>query len=286
MISAILFLEHPPLMLTYPTIDPVALSIGPLQVHWYGVMYLLAFVVAWRLALRNSQRPWSPIKKNQVEDLIVYGAWGVIVGGRLGYMFFYSFDRWLADPAMLIRIWEGGMSFHGGLIGVAIAILIYSRKYQISFLALTDFATPLVPTGLRFGRLGNFIGQELYGRPTDAPWGMVFPADPEQLARHPSQLYEAALEGLLLFLIINWFARKPRLYGHVTGLFLILYGMFRFAVEFVRQPDAQFLGQSALVESFSWMTRGQTLCIPMILLGLWFMRKSLQRLFDNSVSSS
>ncbi|MBT3620878.1 MAG: phosphatidylglycerol:prolipoprotein diacylglycerol transferase [Porticoccaceae bacterium] len=269
-------------MLTYPSIDPVALSLGPIQIHWYGIMYLLAFTFAWFLALRNSQRPWSPVKKTQVEDLIVYGAFGVILGGRLGYLLFYSADKWLADPTMLVRIWEGGMSFHGGLIGVGIALLIYSRKYQISFLSLVDFATPLVPTGLFFGRIGNFIGQELYGRPTDVPWAMVFPADPQQLARHPSQLYEAALEGLVLFFIINWYARKPRLYGEVTGLFLILYGTFRFMIEFVRQPDAQFVGQSALVESFNWMTRGQTLCIPMILLGLWFMRASLRGLVGKS----
>ena len=269
-------------MLTYPSIDPVALSLGPIQIHWYGIMYLLAFTFAWFLALRNSQRPWSPVKKTQVEDLIVYGAFGVILGGRLGYLLFYSADKWLADPTMLVRIWEGGMSFHGGLIGVGIALLIYSRKYQISFLSLVDFATPLVPTGLFFGRIGNFIGQELYGRPTDVPWAMVFPADPQQLARHPSQLYEAALEGLVLFFIINWYARKPRLYGEVTGLFLILYGAFRFMIEFVRQPDAQFVGQSALVESFNWMTRGQTLCIPMILLGLWFMRVSLRGLVGKS----
>ena len=269
-------------MLTYSVIDPVALSIGPLKIHWYGIMYLLAFTFAWFLALRNSQRPWSPVKKTQVEDLIVYGAFGVILGGRLGYLLFYSADKWLADPTMLVRIWEGGMSFHGGLIGVGVALLIYSRKYQISFLSLVDFATPLVPTGLFFGRIGNFIGQELYGRPTDAPWAMVFPADPQQLARHPSQLYEAVLEGLVLFFIINWYARKPRLYGEVTGLFLILYGTFRFMIEFVRQPDAQFVGQSALVESFNWMTRGQTLCIPMILLGLWFMRASLRGLVGKS----
>ena len=269
-------------MLTYPSIDPVALSLGPIQIHWYGIMYLLAFTFAWFLALRNSQRPWSPVKKTQVEDLIVYGAFGVILGGRLGYLLFYSADKWLADPTMLVRIWEGGMSFHGGLIGVGVALLIYSRKYQISFLSLVDFATPLVPTGLFFGRIGNFIGQELYGRPTDVPWAMVFPADPQQLARHPSQLYEAVLEGLVLFFIINWYARKPRLYGEVTGLFLILYGTFRFMIEFVRQPDAQFVGQSALVESFNWMTRGQTLCIPMILLGLWFMRASLRGLVGKS----
>jgi phosphatidylglycerol:prolipoprotein diacylglycerol transferase len=176
------------------------------------------------------------------------------------------------------------MSFHGGLIGVGIALLIYARKYQVPFLGLTDFAVPLVPAGLFFGRIGNFIGQELYGRPTDAPWGMLFPADPTQLARHPSQLYEAFLEGLVLFFIINWFARKPRLFGEVTGLFLVLYGVFRFMVEFVRQPDAQFIGQQAMLESFNWMTRGQTLCIPMVLLGLWFMRKTVLRLASPSTT--
>ena len=273
-------------MLTYPIIDPVALSIGPMKIHWYGIMYLLAFAFAWFLALRNSQRPWSPVKKTQVEDLIVYGAFGVILGGRLGYLLFYSADKWLADPTMLVRIWEGGMSFHGGLIGVAVSLLIYSRKYQVTFLSLADFATPLVPTGLFFGRIGNFIGQELYGRSTDVPWAMVFPADPQQLARHPSQLYEAALEGLVLFFIINWYARKPRLYGEVTGLFLILYGAFRFMIEFVRQPDIQFAGQSALLESFNWMTRGQTLCIPMVLLGLWFMRASIRSMMGQSTVGS
>ena len=261
----------------HPNIDPVAIYLGPLQIHWYGIMYMVAFAGAWFLATRNSQRPWSPIKKTQVEDLIVYGAWGVILGGRLGYMFFYNTEKWLADPAMLLRIWEGGMSFHGGLIGVAIAMFIYARKHRLSFLSLTDFAVPLVPAGLFFGRIGNFIGQELYGRATDVPWAMLFPSDPTQLPRHPSQLYEALLEGLVLFLIINWFARKPRLYGEVTGLFLVLYGFFRFMVEFVREPDAQFAGQSALLESFDWITRGQTLCIPMILLGLWFMRKTVLR---------
>lgn len=273
-------------MLTYPIIDPVALSIGPMKIHWYGIMYLLAFAFAWFLALRNSQRPWSPVKKTQVEDLIVYGAFGVILGGRLGYLLFYSADKWLADPTMLVRIWEGGMSFHGGLIGVAVSLLIYSRKYQVTFLSLADFATPLVPAGLFFGRIGNFIGQELYGRSTDVPWAMVFPADPQQLARHPSQLYEAALEGLVLFFIINWYARKPRLYGEVTGLFLILYGAFRFMIEFVRQPDTQFAGQSALLESFNWMTRGQTLCIPMVLLGLWFMRASIRSMMGQSTVGS
>ena len=271
-------------MLSYPNIDPVALSlgpltigdsvIGPLDIHWYGIMYLLGFAMAWFMAVRNSQRPWSPIKKAQVEDVIVYGAWGVILGGRFGYMLFYGADKWLDDPAMILRIWEGGMSFHGGLIGVALAMVIYSRKHHVPFLALADFVTPLVPAGLFFGRLGNFIGQEIWGRPTDVSWGMLFPADPEQLVRHPSQLYQAFLEGLVLFIVINWFARKPRLYGEISGLFLILYGLFRFAVEFVRQPDPQFIDQSALFAWLDWMTRGQTLCIPMIIFGLWMMRSS------------
>jgi phosphatidylglycerol:prolipoprotein diacylglycerol transferase len=167
------------------------------------------------------------------------------------------------------------MSFHGGLIGVILAIYLYARKYQIPFLAVGDFVAPMVPTGLFFGRIGNFIGQELYGRATDGPWAMLFPSDPLQLGRHPSQLYEAFLEGVVLFFIIYWFARKPRLFGEAGGLFLIGYGVFRFIIEYVREPDAQFAGQTAMFEAFSWMTRGQALCIPMILLGLWLMRKSL-----------
>jgi len=262
-------------MIAHPNIDPVAIYIGPLQIHWYSLMYLIAFACAWIIALRHSRRAWSPIKENQVEDLIVYGAWGVLLGGRLGYLFFYSLDKWLADPVMLFRLWEGGMSFHGGLIGVIIALFAYARKHRIDFLALGDFVAPLVPTGLFFGRLGNFIGQELYGRPTDVPWAMLFPSDPLQLPRHPSQLYEAFLEGLVLFFILHYFARKPRLFGQVAGLFLIFYGLFRFLVEFVRQPDAQFAAQPASVEAFDWMTRGQALCIPMIIFGLWLMRKAL-----------
>ena len=167
------------------------------------------------------------------------------------------------------------MSFHGGLLGVILAIYMYARKHRLSFLAVGDFVGPLVPTGLFFGRIGNFIGQELYGRATEGPWAMLFPSDPLQMGRHPSQLYEALLEGLVLFFIVHFYARKPRLFGEVSGVFLIGYGAFRFVVEFVRQPDAQFAGQSAVFEAFNWMTRGQTLCVPMILLGLWLLRKSL-----------
>ena len=264
-------------MIMHPDIDPVAISLGPLQIHWYSLMYLIAFACAWFLSVRNCQRSWSPINKTQVEDLITFGFFGVFLGGRLGYMFFYSTEKWLTDPMMIFRLWEGGMSFHGGLIGVAIALYAFARKHKIPFLALGDFAALLVPTGLFFGRLGNFIGQELYGRSTDVPWAMIFPSDPLQLPRHPSQLYEAFLEGIVLFIILYYFARKPRATGQIAGAFLVLYGFFRFMVEFVREPDAQFAGQSAIFESFNWMTRGQTLCVPMILLGLWFMREAFSR---------
>jgi phosphatidylglycerol:prolipoprotein diacylglycerol transferase len=207
-----------------------------------------------------------------VEDLIAYGVLGVILGGRIGYMLFYSADRWMADPTLLLRIWEGGMSFHGGLLGVTAVIFLYSRANKIKFLSLADFVAPLVPAGLFFGRLGNFVNQELYGRATDVSWAMIFPADPLRLPRHPSQLYEAFLEGILLFIIVHIFARRPRSSGQVAGIFLVFYGFFRFLVEFVRQPDAQFLNKQALLPMFDWMTRGQLLCIPMILLGLWFLR--------------
>ncbi len=207
-----------------------------------------------------------------MEDLIAYGVLGVILGGRIGYMLFYSADRWMADPTLLLRIWEGGMSFHGGLLGVTAVIFLYSRANKIKFLSLADFVAPLVPAGLFFGRLGNFVNQELYGRVTDVSWAMIFPADPLRLPRHPSQLYEAFLEGILLFIIVHIFARRPRSSGQVAGIFLVFYGFFRFLVEFVRQPDAQFLNKQALLPMFDWMTRGQLLCIPMILLGLWFLR--------------
>lgn len=243
-----------------------------MDIRWYGLAYLSGFICAIFLAKRNSQRPWSPIQKSKVEDLIAYGVLGVILGGRIGYMLFYSADRWMADPTLLLRIWEGGMSFHGGLLGVTAVIFLYSRANKIKFLSLADFVAPLVPAGLFFGRLGNFVNQELYGRATDVSWAMIFPADPVRLPRHPSQLYEAFLEGILLFIIVHIFARRPRSSGQVAGIFLVFYGFFRFLVEFVRQPDAQFLNKQALLPMFDWMTRGQLLCIPMILLGLWFLR--------------
>ncbi len=250
-------------MLNYPDIDPVAFSLGPLSVHWYGLMYLLGFIAAWRLALRRSKRPWSPVRKNQIEDLIVYSAFGVILGGRFGYVIFYHFERWFSDPLWLFRIWEGGMSFHGGLLGVLVAIWLYGRKINQPFLALGDFVAPMVPIGLGLGRLGNFIGQELWGRPTDAWVGMIFPRDSEQLARHPSQLYEFLLEGVVLYALLILCSRKPRPRGVISGLFLVFYGCFRFVAEWFREPDSH-LG----FDLFDWMTRGQLLCLPMIVFGL------------------
>ena len=252
-------------MLNYPVIDPVLISLGPLKVHWYGVMYLVGFLAAWLLARSRSQRAWSPVRKDQVEDLVVYAAFGVILGGRCGYVLFYNFDKWVADPLWLFRLWEGGMAFHGGLLGVIVAMALYARRIGQPFLKVTDFVAPLVPIGLGLGRVGNFIGQELWGRPTQLPVGMIFPRDPDQLARHPSQLYQVALEGLALFCILWWFSRQPRPTAAVSGLFLVFYGTFRFVVEFAREPDSH-IG----FDFFGWLTRGQTLSAPMVVAGLIF----------------
>ncbi|MGK2914936.1 MAG: prolipoprotein diacylglyceryl transferase [Porticoccaceae bacterium] len=259
-------------MLTYPVIDPIAFSVGPVRAHWYGVMYLVGFAAAWLLARQRSRRPGAPVQTNQIEDLIVYSAFGVILGGRCGYVVFYNFDKWLADPLWLFRLWEGGMSFHGGLLGVIFALFLFAHRIHQPFLAVTDFAAPLVPIGLGLGRIGNFIGQELWGRATDVSWGMVFPRDPEQLVRHPSQLYQATLEGIVLFGVLFWYSRQPRPTGAVGGLFLLLYGLFRFAVEFFREPDRQ-IG----FDLFDWMTRGQILCLPMIITGALLMSWAYRR---------
>lgn len=252
-------------MLTYPQFDPVAISIGPLAIHWYGIMYIIAFAGAWALASYRAPRAEPPWSSEQISDLVFYGALGAVVGGRLGSVFFYNFDRFLSDPLWLFRVWEGGMAFHGGFLGVLIALYLYTRKINRDFWATMDFIAPFVPFGLGAGRIGNFIGGELWGRPTDVPWGMVFP-HVDNLARHPSQLYQALLEGLVLFIIIWWFSSKPRPRLAVSGLFAVCYGSFRFFVEFFRQPDDQ-LGFIA----FDWLTMGQLLSLPMIIAGLVFL---------------
>ena len=259
-------------MLMHPQFDPVAISIGPLtilgktlgpiSVHWYGLMYVCAFASAWLLGMYRASRPGAVLNRPQIEDLIFYGALGVVLGGRMGYVFFYNFGAFIEDPLWLFRVWEGGMSFHGGLLGVMVAMGYYCKKIQRNYMDVMDFVVPLVPLGLGFGRIGNFIGQELWGRETTVPWGMVFPKDPDGLVRHPSQLYQAMLEGVILFAIVFWFSQKPKPRGAVSGLLLIVYGVFRFIVEFVREPDAH-LGFVA----FDWMTRGQVLTIPMMIGG-------------------
>ncbi|MFK7863533.1 MAG: prolipoprotein diacylglyceryl transferase [Pseudohongiellaceae bacterium] len=258
-------------MFTFPQFDPVALSLGPLSIHWYGLMYIVAFGGAWALANYRARRVSDQWSEEQISDLIFYGALGAVIGGRFGSVFFYNFDRFLADPVWLLRVWEGGMSFHGGFLGVLAATYWYSRVIKKDFWDVMDFVAPIVPFGLGAGRIGNFIGGELWGRPTDAPWGMVFP-HVDQLARHPSQLYQFALEGIVLFSIVWWFSAKPRPRLAVCGLFALIYGCLRFFVEFFRQPDQQ-LGFIA----FDWLTMGQLLSLPMIIAGATFLGLAYRR---------
>jgi phosphatidylglycerol:prolipoprotein diacylglycerol transferase len=250
----------------YPAIDPVAISLGPLQVHWYGLMYLVGFAGAWWLGNYRARKPGAILNEGQVSDLLFWCALGVVLGGRLGYVFFYNFGKFLEDPIWLIQVWTGGMSFHGGLLGVILAIWLYSRSAGLQFFRILDFVAPLVPIGLGAGRIGNFIGGELWGRATDMPWAMIFPRDELGLARHPSQLYQFALEGVLLFIVLWLFSRKPRPALSVSGLFLICYGVFRIVVEFFREPDAH-IGYLA----WGWLTMGQLLSLPMVVTGLSFM---------------
>ncbi len=252
-------------MLRYPQIDPIALHFGPISIHWYGLMYLIGFAAAWWLGRWRAQRLGSNWQPEQIGDVIFYGALGAVLGGRLGYVLFYDLPGFLAAPLTIIKVWQGGMSFHGGLIGVLVAMWLYGRRYRKTFFEVTDFIAPLVPIGLGAGRVGNFINGELWGKVSDVPWAIVFP-NGGPLARHPSQLYQALLEGLVLFIILWIYSSKPRPTMAVSGLFLICYGAFRCAVEFVRMPDVQ-LGYLAL----GWLTMGQVLSAPMILAGVGLM---------------
>ena len=249
--------------LQFPVIDPIIFSIGPVSLRWYGTMYLIGFLAAMFMANKAADRSNGLWTREQVSDLLFYGFLGVILGGRVGYVLFYQFEYFLSDPLYLLEIWQGGMSFHGGLLGVTLAVLIFARKTNKSFLTVGDFIVPLVPIGLGMGRLGNFINAELWGRQTDVPWAMVFPTDALQVPRHPSQLYEFFLEGVVLFIILYVVTRKPRSLGLASGTFLIGYGIFRSIVEFFREPDAH------LGLYFSFISKGQILSIPMILIGLF-----------------
>jgi phosphatidylglycerol:prolipoprotein diacylglycerol transferase len=246
-------------MIAYPDFDPVAFSIGGVKVHWYGLMYVVGFIAGWWLARRRAAQPGSTWKPADVDDLIFFAAVGVIVGGRLGWILVYGFDALREDPLAIIRVWQGGMSFHGGLAGVMIAVALFARRRGRRIADVFDFTAPLPAVGLCAGRIGNFINGELWGKPTDLPWGM--PVDGEVL--HPSQLYEAALEGVVLFALLWWFTSKPRPRLAPAGLFLSLYAIFRIAVEFVRVPDAD-IGYLA----FGWLTMGQLLSLPVLAVGL------------------
>ncbi|CAM4085752.1 prolipoprotein diacylglyceryl transferase [Pseudoalteromonas ostreae] len=247
--------------LEFPEIDPIIFTVGPLSVRWYGLMYLIGFAFAMWWANRQAAKPGSGWTKEQVSDLLFYGMLGVILGGRIGYVLFYQFSYFLENPLYLFRIDQGGMSFHGGTLGVITAICVFAWTRKKQLLAVGDFVAPLVPVGLLAGRIGNFINGELWGRTTDVPWAMVFP-NGGPLARHPSQLYEAFLEGFVLFIILYVFTKKPRPAGSVGGLFLLCYGVFRFCVEYVREPDAQ-LGLFA-----DFISMGQILSLPMVIAGL------------------
>jgi phosphatidylglycerol:prolipoprotein diacylglycerol transferase len=265
---------HNPGMLIHPEIDPVALQIGPVAVHWYGLTYLAAFGLFYWLAMLRLRHPAyakltgsAAFTRRDIEDILFLGVMGVVLGGRLGYCLFYKPDFYLAHPLQILALWQGGMSFHGGMLGVLVAQVWFARTRNKPWLQVMDLIAPCVPTGLAAGRLGNFINGELWGRLSDPdlPWGMVFRHSGSLLPRHPSQIYQFLLEGLLLFVLLWLYARKPRKVGEVSAAFLFGYGVFRFIAEFFRQPD-DFLGVLAL-----GMSMGQWLCVPMIVggLGLW-----------------
>jgi len=259
-------------MLSYPDINPALIDFGvhdlPIvgtvnpQIHWYGLMYLFGFLAAWWLCNHRAKQKDSGWNNEQVSDVIFYGAMGVILGGRVGYVIFYKFEELLGDPLMIIRIWDGGMSFHGGMLGVALALFLFARKTNKTFFQVSDFVIPMVPLGLGFGRIGNFINKELPGRPVESSISWAFDYG-DKIARHPSSLYQAFSEGLVLFIILFFYSRKSKPQMAVSGLFLMCYGVFRFITEFYRTPD-DHLG----FVMFDWMTKGQQLSIPMVIFGL------------------
>ena len=253
-------------MFVHPQFDPVALYLGPLAIRWYGLMYLLAFVLFILLGrYRIRRNPQAAFTNTMLDDMLFYGVLGVIVGGRLGYVLFYNFGYYLQRPLEVFAVWQGGMAFHGGFLGVIAAMALVARKYKLRWLIVTDFIAPLVPLGLGTGRIGNFINAELWGRPTDVAWGMIFPYV-DALPRHPSQLYQFALEGLAFFALLWIYSSRPRPVGAVSGMFLLGYGVFRSFAEFFREPGDGFIGVLTL-----GISMGQWLSLPMIVMGVWML---------------
>ena len=254
-------------MLHWPNFDPVAFHLGPIAVHWYGLTYLVGFLLCWLCANYRAKHSHGVWTGEQISDLLFYVALGVILGGRVGYTLFYNLPQFLEHPIVILQVWNGGMSFHGGFLGVLLAIWIYGKRKQKTFFQITDFIAPFIPLGLAAGRIGNFINGELWGRVTTMPWGMVFP-DAGPLPRHPSQIYEFLLEGIVLFLILWFYSKKPRPRMAVSAMFLLWYGIFRCFIEFFRVPDPQY-GYFA----WGWLTMGQILSLPMVIGGvllLWW----------------
>ncbi|PJK29985.1 prolipoprotein diacylglyceryl transferase [Minwuia thermotolerans] len=257
----------------FPVIDPVAVDLGPLVIRWYALAYIAGLVIGWRYAMRLGDRPDTPVRREHPDMFLVWATIGIIAGGRLGYVLFYAPEYYFAHPGEIVAVWQGGMSFHGGLLGVVAAGLLFCRVKKIPAFAFGDILSTVAPIGLFFGRIANFVNGELWGRPTDAPWGMIFPRADDQ-PRHPSQLYEAFLEGLLLFAVVNllvWRFGAYRRPGLVMGVFVAGYGAARFIVEFFRQWD------EGVEPLFGWLSRGQQLSIPMIAIGLYFVVRALRR---------
>jgi phosphatidylglycerol:prolipoprotein diacylglycerol transferase len=280
-------------MIAYPEIDPIAVAIGPVSIHWYGLMYLIGIASAWWLTRLRARMPGSIVPPEHVDDLVFYGALGVVIGGRIGSVLFYNFGSFIDNPLYLFKLWQGGMSFHGGFLGVLVAMEIYRRKLGCSFFQLTDFIAPFIPLGLAAGRLGNFINAELWGAPSNLAWAMKLSCErfpPEQFVdyagpicfnpRHPTQLYELFLEGILLFVILWLISSKPRPVMTVSGYFLLLYGLGRCAVEFIRLPDLHI----GYLMGTDWLTRGIVLSVPMILFGLAFIIIAQRKNRDATVS--
>jgi phosphatidylglycerol:prolipoprotein diacylglycerol transferase len=260
-------------MLVHPNFNPIAFKIGPLAVRWYGLMYLVGFLAFSWLGRLRARQAWRGVTREDVDDLLFWGVFGVIVGGRLGYVLLYKPGDYLRDPLEIFKLWHGGMASHGGIIGVILVMWLFARARGKSFLTVADFVVPMIPIGLAAGRLGNFINGELWGRPADPavwPWAMVFPQAHDDVPRHPSQLYQFGLEGLLLFVILWLYTRRPRIPGTAGCLFLIGYGTLRFIAEFAREPD-EFLGL------YGHLSMGQWLSLPMIVIGLGLMAFFLWR---------